>query len=522
MQSQRPVLRQVQKLKMTPQLYQAVRLMALPLQDLKTTIEEELEKNPALQVEEDRSTVSLDSLPARESSDGEGEWFDHSSDTGYSRADGEAASDARRQFIEGALSQPESLQDHLLEQLALQPIPEEWVRIGERLIRNLDENGFHQEPLEVLLAEEDSRLVARVIELIQGFDPPGTCVKDVRESLLVQIRLHPQAHPRAAELVEGWLDQLEKQRLREIEKGMKVSEAALKEIVAFLRTLDPLPGRNYSRDVTRYVVPDVQVVLQDGEFVILLNDEMIPVLGINPMFAEMSKRKGGQKSGGEKPLRDGGGGKHEGEKDAAEKPLRGVTEKDPKARQFVTQSLQDARWFIRTIGQRNETLLKVCRAIVEFQREFFLKGPKYMRPLTLKDVAGEIGVHEATVSRITSAKYIQTEWGVFSLKHFFSNSVPTTGTSGSRFSKEGVKEIIREIIEQEKAKENQKARENQRAPAARGGGARGESPGSAERGLSDQKIVEILATKGVSLARRTVAKYRGELDIESSYQRRRK
>ncbi len=142
MQSQRPVLKQVQKLKMTPQLYQAVRLMALPLQDLKTTIEEELEKNPALQVEEDRSTVSLESLPARESGDGEGDFFDHSSDSGYSRADAEAASDARRQFIEGALSQPESLQDHLLQQLALQPIPEEWVRIGELLIRNLDENGF--------------------------------------------------------------------------------------------------------------------------------------------------------------------------------------------------------------------------------------------------------------------------------------------------------------------------------------------------------------------------------------------
>jgi RNA polymerase sigma-54 factor len=174
----------------------------------------------------------------------------------------------------------------------------------------------------------------------------------------------------------------------------------------------------------------------------------------------------------------------------------------------VTQNLQDARWFIRTIGQRNETLLKVCRAIVEFQREFFLKGPKYMRPLTLKDVAGEIGVHEATVSRITSSKYIQTEWGIFALKHFFSNSVPAINSSESRFSKEGVKEIIREIIGQESAKESP-------------GGRRGEAHGSGGRGLSDQKIVEILAAKGVSLARRTVAKYRGELAIESSYQRRR-
>jgi RNA polymerase sigma-54 factor len=465
-QSQRPVLKQVQKLKMTPQLYQAVKLMALPLQDLKTTIELELEKNPALQVEEDRSTLSLDSMPARENPDGESDWMDGSSDGGYSRAEGDAASDARRQFIEGALSMPESLQEHLIAQLALQPIPEEWLRLGELLIRNLDENGFHKEPPEILVQEDPDRdLLPKVLQLIQGFDPVGTGVKDVRESLLVQISHHPSPHPRARAVVEGWLEALEKQRLKEIEKGMRISDSALKEVIAFIRTLDPLPGRNYSRDVVRYVLPDVQVLLQNGEFVIILNDEIIPVLGINPLFEKMARRS-----------RD---------------------PKDPKTRQFVTQNLQDARWFIRTIGQRNETLLKVCRAIVEFQREFFLKGPKYMRPLILKDVADEIGVHEATVSRISSAKYMQTEWGIFSLKHFFTSSVAAIGATGAVFSKEGVKEIIREIIGQEGAH------------AARGAG------------LSDQKIVEILAAKGVALARRTVAKYRGELAIESSYQRRR-
>ena len=461
MQSQRPVLKQVQKLKMTPQLYQAVRLMALPLQELRTTIEEELEKNPALQVMEDRSTVSLDALPAREKSEGDGDFFDHSSDTGYSRADAEAASDARRQFIEGALSLPESLQEHLLWQLTVQPIPELWLTVGELLIRNLDENGFHREPPEILLKEDkEKEVLPKLLDLIQGFDPVGVCVKDVQESLLVQIRRHASPHPRAAELVEKWFPELEKQKLRDIEKGMRISESKLREITTFIRTLDPLPGRSYSRDVVRYVLPDVQVTIQDGEFVIILNDEVIPVLGLNPLFEQMS-------SGKEKA-------------------------KDPKTRQFVTQNLQEARWFIRTIGQRNETLLKVCRAIVEFQREFFVKGPKFLKPLTLKDIAGEIGVHEATVSRITSAKYVQTEWGIFPLKHFFSNSVAGTGSSGSRFSKEGVKEIIREIIGKE------------------GGGT-----------LSDQKIVEMLAGQGVSIARRTVAKYRGELAIDSSYQRRR-
>jgi RNA polymerase sigma-54 factor len=461
-QTQRPVLRQVQKLKMTPQLYQAVRLMALPLQELKTTIDEELEKNPALAAEEDNTTLSLDSLPTRERGQDEGDYFDHSSDTGYSRADGDAASDAKRQFMEGALSQAESLQDHLLWQLALQPIPEAERAIGELLIRNLDENGFHREPPEILVKEDNEKeLLPKIIAMIQGFEPVGVCVKDVRESLLVQILYDPDPHPRAAELVESHLEELERRKYKEIQKAMKLSEEELKKVIAFVKTLDPLPGRNYSRDIPRYVIPDVQVRLHEGEFVIILNDEMIPVLGINPLFEQMSRDR--------------------------------AKGKDPGVRQFISANIQNARWFIRSIAQRNATLAKVCKAIVEFQRDFFLKGLKYLKPLTLKDIAGEVGVHEATVSRITSAKYMQTEWGIFSLKHFFSNSIAGPGSTGSRFSKEGVKEIIKEIIEQE------------------GGG----------KGLSDQKIVEILANRGIHLARRTVAKYRNELEIDSSYQRRR-
>jgi len=461
-QTQRPVLKQVQKLKMTPQLYQAVRLMALPIQELKTTIEEELEKNPALQVDEDNTTDSLDSLPQRDKGLDEGDYFDHSSDSGYSRSEAEAASDSKRQFMEGALSQAESLQDHLLWQLVLQPISEDRRRIGELLIRNLDENGFHREPLEILVKEDwEKELIPPVLTLIQGFDPIGVCVKDIRESLLVQIALNPHPYPRAAEVVETHFEALEKRKYKEIQRAIKITEAELTRIIAFLRTLDPLPGRNYSREIPRYVIPDVQIRLHEGEFVIILNDEMIPVLGINPLFEQMSKDRN-----------------------------KG---KEPGVRQFVTANLQNARWFIRSVAQRNQTLLKVCRAIVEFQRDFFLKGPKYLKPLTLKNIAGEIGVHEATVSRITSAKYVQTEWGIYALKHFFSNSIAGPGTTGSRYSKEGVKEIVREIIEQE----------------------------CGVKGLSDQKIVEILSNRGIRIARRTVAKYRGELDIESSYQRRR-
>ena len=207
-------------------------------------------------------------------------------------------------------------------------------------------------------------------------------------------------------------------------------------------------------------LPDIRVKVQEGEFVIVLNDEDIPVLGVSPFYESIVNEK-------------------EKDKQKERKKLR----------KFVNSSLQDARWFIRSIRQRNETLVKTCKAIVEFQREFFRKGPKYLIPLALKDIAKDIGVHEATVSRVTSGKYIQTEWGIFELKHFFSNSVAGSPPGGGRFSKEGVKEMIKEIVAGEHGK------------------------------LTDEKIGEILSQKGVRIARRTIAKYRKELDIMSSHHR---
>jgi RNA polymerase sigma-54 factor len=202
------------------------------------------------------------------------------------------------------------------------------------------------------------------------------------------------------------------------------------------------------------VVPDVQVIIKEGEFVIVLNDEEIPVLGINPFFMKISDGQDG------KPARD-----------------------------FAKENIKEARWFIQSINQRNHTLLRVSRGIVEFQRNFFVKGPKYLAPLTLRDIAQELGVHEATVSRTANGKYMQTEWGIFELRHFFTNSISGAGSNGSQYSKEGVKEIIRELISAE------------------------------DRRFSDQDIADQLATRGIPIKRRTVAKYRGELDLGSSYTR---
>jgi RNA polymerase sigma-54 factor len=238
--------------------------------------------------------VSLDDLQRHRSGDGDRpDLFDHSSDQGYSREAAEEASESRRAFLEGVPNQPESLQDHLLWQLALQPVDENLRRVAELLVRNLDEHGFHEEPPETLVAnEEDRRLLEPAMNLVRGFDPVGTCVKDVRESL-------------------------------EVERLMKVREEELAAILAFIRTLDPLPGSHFGREGPRYVVPDAAVVVQDGEFAIVANDETLPVLGVNAEFEAMAKEKSG----------------------------------DRKVQRFAADSVAGARWFIRTVNQRNLTLL---------------------------------------------------------------------------------------------------------------------------------------------------------------------
>lgn len=455
MQSQKPVLRQEQRLRMTPQLYQAIRIMALPLQELRTTIEEELEKNPALELIEDNSQLSLDEAQRRQNDDVD--YFDDASDPGYLRPRDERGEDSKRKFLEGMLSRPESLPEHLLWQLRLQPISAEEFHIGEQLIMNLDDNGFHREPPESLVPPDMQPVLERLKAMIQTFEPAGTCTRDYRESLSVQMKLHPEATPESLAVLEKYLGLLERQKYPEIARHLKISVEKVLAIRELIRGLDPLPGRRFSAEAPRYVVPDIRVKLQDGEFVIILNDEQIPVLGINPLFEDISEHK--DKFNG-KALKT-----------------------------FVTANVQDARSFIKSIHMRNDTLLKVCKAIIEFQRGFFRQGPKHLVPLTLKDIAAEIGVDPSTVSRATNGKYIQTEWGIYDLKFFFSNLVAGTVPGGGRFSKEGVKEMMKEVIEAE----------NQH--------------------LTDQRISEILATKGVKIARRTIAKYRKELDIMSSYHR---
>jgi RNA polymerase sigma-54 factor len=491
MQLQRTSFIQEQRLRMNPQLYQSIRLMELPVMDLREKIEEELERNPALELVKDRSTIPLDAVesPGKEieerfetSSDpGGGVWVERE-DTPFKSADfimsggivrqgGQEASDEHRRFLEGVLSRPETLQQHLLWQLRLEPVDDELRGIAEILIQNLDDDGFHKEPPETLFKqgadfpETPPPRLAEAIQLVRTLDPAGTCTANYKESLQVQIDLTPSM-PEEVKKILDHFELLERGKFLEAAKKTGLSEDEARDFFERIKELSPFPGRNFTPGEVRYVIPEIQVVRDDGEFKVIYNNEAFPELRINKFFKKLAA-----------------GGREENSAGGAS------GEDKQRAREFGRENVRQAQDFFKAVKKRRKTLLMVARAILRFQRAFFMNGPKYLAPLTLADIAKELEVHETTVSRTANGKYMQTEWGIFEIRHFFTNSISGAGSGGSRFSKEGVKATIQEIITAEKRK------------------------------LSDQDISDVLARRGISLARRTVAKYRNELDMGSSYTR---
>lgn len=456
MQSQRLTISQQQKLKMSPQLYQSIKLMAMPLADLQIRVKEELEKNPALEAMPEKS----DATQGKQSSE-DGDWdpFENSSDPGYTTQSKSYSDkdDSKRMFLEGAFSRSDSLAQHLIDQLHLLPLSEKELEIGDKVIYNLDEKGFHREDPVLLIAPGEEEILEKLIVKVQHLEPLGCAAWDYKESLMIQAAYSEDSPLGVDRFLEEGLDNFKPNKKELTAKELDISMEELHEILDFLKGLNPFPGSLYSSEPTDFIVPDLNIRREEGEIRIYLNDSQIPELKIDEYFDEITQNK----------------------------------EYDKEARNYANNHVKEARWFINSIDQRNKTLLKTAKAIVSYQAEFFRRGPRFLAPLTLKDVASEIGVHEATVSRITTNKYVQTEWGIVELKYFFTNSISGSGSSGSQYSKEAVKLIIKEIIE----------------------GYTG------TRKLSDQKISDALAQRGISLARRTVTKYRKELDIDSSFHR---
>lgn len=265
MQYQKPLITQIQTQKLSPQMIQSIKLMALPLLELKEEILQEVEINPALEILEERSEVSLESLPEDRETDYDTELrFENSSDPGFSPQNS-GDQDSKHSFLEGAIARPESLQDHLLWQLRLQPIPQSQRELGERLIQNLDSDGFYLEDPYTLCKNKSKSRVDSVIAMIRSFEPPGICVPDFRSSLILQAEMAENAPYAVLLILHDYMELLEHGKYNEIQKALKLTEAELTAALSFIKTLNPFPGRLYSGEQIRYVIPDVQIRLKDGE-----------------------------------------------------------------------------------------------------------------------------------------------------------------------------------------------------------------------------------------------------------------
>jgi RNA polymerase sigma-54 factor len=328
---------------------------------------------------------------------------------------------------------------------------------AEEIIGNLDEDGYLRATLEEMA--EKTRLSAAVFEkalaLVQTFDPPGVGARDLRECLLIQLREQAEPDPLAIEILESHFEAFQRCKYAEIARALKRDPDRVQEAVEEIANLEPKPGRRFAPSDTRYVVPDVYVHKTDDGYAIVLNDDGIPRLRINPYYRSMLGR-----------------------------------DKEDGARRYVEDRLRSAIWLIKSVHQRQRTLYRVTDSIVKFQKDFLAGGLPHLRPLSLRDVAEDIGMHESTVSRVTTNKYVQTPQGLFELKFFFHSGIATG--RGEMVSSISVKKMIQDLV----------AQENLQKP------------------LSDQEITRALKQSGLSIARRTVAKYREELGILPSHQRK--
>jgi RNA polymerase sigma-54 factor len=482
-------MRQSQQLVMTPQLQMAIRLLQLSRLELLETVRAELLENPVLEETaepEDSTAVSIDQ-PADPGAEPPPVASDHTEEVGvldlpedmtawseYLDSGQAPPSDfpeeIERPSFESTASRQETLQEHLAWQLRMSDLPIEEMRIGETLIGNVDDDGYLRGTVgEILgvpegaadaeagaLLETGRRLLAR----IQQFDPPGVAAATLAECLLLQLGQLGLADSLAARLVAGHLEELSRGEAARLARALREPLADVEKAYALIRALEPKPGRPFGADNSAYVTPDVFIAKVGGEWTILLNDEGLPRLGISSYYREL---------------------------------VKGGAALAPEAREFLMEKLRSATWLIKSIDQRQRTIYKVAKSILEQQRAFFDKGEQFLRPMVLRDVAGDIGVHESTVSRVTTHKYLYCPQGLFELKYFFNPGI--SAANGEMLASESVRAKIREIIKAE--------------PAG--------------RPLSDQAIAEILkGDGGIDLARRTVAKYREALNIPTSAQRRKK
>jgi RNA polymerase sigma-54 factor len=470
-----------QSLLMTPQLQQAIKLLQLGRLEYQEAIERELLENPFLEEmpeefdgrgapagpeqENGSPTILSGPLPNAEepqretnSSEPRADWDDYADSftdyQGSASIKGHSNFDDR-QPPEVVSSLSESLEEHILRQVRLQDFSTADALIARHITGNLNRDGLlecsYEEIAQACSCTADD--VAAVADILRFFDPIGCCTRTLQECLLTQLEAMGLADGLESKLIQHHLEKLEKRKYEAIAKAEGATIEDISRALNTIRSLEPRPGRQFADETVRYIVPDVYVQKVGADFVVIMNEDGVPKLKINPAYSELLKDA--NSSGGENKA-------------------------------YLSERARAASWLIKSIQQRQQTIYKVTESIVKFQRAFFEHGVSHLKPLVLKDVADDIGMHESTVSRVTTEKYMNTPQGLFELKFFFTSGIKTAG--GADISSSSVKDQIKQIIAQE-------------AP---------------QNPISDQQIVKILKGKNIDIARRTVAKYRETLGIPSS------
>jgi len=474
-------LRQSQRVVMTPLLQQAIQLLQLSTLELQEVVQKELLENPMLEEvtpdtpETTDGPATADTPPAPTVEPITAETpptterqtdelpFDFTAVMSAADDDHEERSlvsqeDREDLPFENVIRTQISLADHLDEQLRFATEDATVRRIGAEIIGNLDEDGYLRAELEEIAQRcaVSADEVAKVVELVQGFDPPGVAARSIQECLLLQLRRDPLPDPVSVEIIEAHFDDLSRRRYQDIARAVKLPLDRIMESVEEIMGLEPKPGRRFGGNDSRYIVPDVFVYKLGTEYTVVLNEDGIPRLRVNGLYRSLLRTPG---SGDE-------------------------------AKQYVEQKLRSALWLIKSVDQRQRTLRKVTQSIVKFQRDFLDRGLSHLRPLSLRDVGEDIGMHESTISRVTTNKYVETPQGLFELKYFFHSGIASG--DGEMVSSVSVKKMIQDIL----------AAEDPAKPQ------------------SDQEVAQALQKRGLTIARRTVAKYREELGILPSHQRR--
>jgi len=465
----------VQKLILTPSLQQAIKLLPMSTLELADLLNQEMVENPLLEEVPTEELQPAEQQAQNDKADAEkpsAEKSDQWDDADYEYFFGDYLDDGYRSRtpsevkelppIENTLSSAASLSDHLMWQLSLQTEDQGLRDIGAAIIGNLDDDGYLVASVEEIAAMGDWLVadVERALQHVQTFDPIGVAARDLQECLWLQIRLLGLEGTPTEKIVTEHLRLLQNHQVPEIARRMGLQIEDLKEHIEIIRNLDPKPGSRYNPQQSQYVIPDVYVVKVEDQYVAMLNEEGLPQLRISPTYRRLLDKNAGN------------------------------VEENKETRDYVKDKFRSALWLIKSVDQRQKTIQKVANSIINFQREFLDHGIEYLRPLVLRDVANDIGMHESTVSRVVNNKYMHTPQGVFELKYFFHSGI--SSSYGDSVSSVTIKQRIRKIIENE----------DPRKP------------------LSDSKIVSILQKEGLMLARRTIAKYREELKIPTSNQRK--